>query len=144
MSSGDVKQVRELLATLPDISALSLAELRATYDQLGQQFLLPEGVFIETTDAGGVNAEWARAQNARTDAAILYFHGGGYVIGSPASHRHLVAALSQAAGVAALAVDYRLGPEHPFPAAVDDSAISSDRKWGRDKPSKLCLNPTQP
>jgi epsilon-lactone hydrolase len=120
MSSGDVKQVRELLATLPDISALSLAELRVTYDQLGQQFPLPEGVSIATTDAGGVNAEWARAQNARNDAVILYFHGGGYVIGSPTSHRHLIAALSQAAGAAALAVDYRLSPEHPFPAAVDD------------------------
>jgi phosphinothricin tripeptide acetyl hydrolase len=122
MLSGDVKQVRELLASLPDIGSLTLAELRETYDQLGQQFPLPDGVSVATTDAGGVNVEWANAQNARTDAVILYLHGGGYVIGSPTSHRHLVAALSQAAGVSALAVDYRLSPEHPFPAAVDDAA----------------------
>src|SRR5215813_5141056 len=122
MISGDVKQVREFLASLPDIGSLTLAELRETYDQLGQQFPLPDGVSVTTTDAGGVNAEWAQAQNARRDAVILYFHGGGYVIGSPTSHRHLVAALSQAAGVSALAVDYRLSPEHPFPAAVDDAA----------------------
>ncbi|HKQ76081.1 MAG TPA: alpha/beta hydrolase [Blastocatellia bacterium] len=121
MSSGDVRQVRELLASLPDIGSLTLTELRQTYDQVGQQFLLPDGVSVATTDAGGVNAEWAHAQNARRDAVILYFHGGGYAIGSLTSHRHLVAALSQAAGMGALAVDYRLSPEHPFPAAVDDA-----------------------
>jgi acetyl esterase/lipase len=69
----------------------------------------------------GIHAEWSRPPNARQGAAILYFHGGGYVIGSPASHRHLVAALSQAAGVNAIAVDYRLSPEHPFPAAIEDA-----------------------
>src|SRR5262245_18633128 len=121
MSSGDVRQVREWLASLPDIDSLPLKELRETYNQLGQQFPLPDGVSVTTTDAGGVNAEWAHALNARTDAVILYFHGGGYVIGSPSSHRHLTAALSQAAGMGALAVDYRLSPEHPFPAAVDDA-----------------------
>lgn len=65
MSSGDVKQVRELLATLPDISALSLAELRATYDQLGQQFPLPEGVSILLSDA---------ARRTRTHRPHRRFH----------------------------------------------------------------------
>jgi epsilon-lactone hydrolase len=127
MSSGDVKQVRELLASLPDIDSLPLEELRVTYDTLGQQFPVPDGVSVTPTEADGVKAEWAQAQNARTDAAILYFHGGGYAIGSPASHRHLIAALSQAAGVATLAVDYRLSPEHPFPAAIDDAVRAY--KW---------------
>jgi len=121
MSSGDIKQVRELLAGLPDIDSLPLEELRATYDTLGQQFPAPDGVSVTPTEVDGAKAEWAQAQNARTDAVILYFHGGGYAIGSPASHRHLIAALSQAAGAAALAVDYRLSPEHPFPAAVEDA-----------------------
>jgi len=58
MGSGDIKQVRELLASLPDIGSLSLAELRTTYDQVGQQFPLPDGVSVTMTDAGGVNAEW--------------------------------------------------------------------------------------
>jgi monoterpene epsilon-lactone hydrolase len=52
---------------------------------------------------------------------VLYLHGGGYVIGSPSSHRHLAAAIARAAGVQALLLDYRLAPEHPFPAALDDA-----------------------
>lgn len=121
MSSGDIKQVRELIASLPDWSKMEVPEMRAFYEQLGQQFPVPDGVSVETTDARGVKAEWVRAPEARTDAVMLYVHGGGYVIGSPASHRHQIAALSQAAGVAVLSLDYRLGPEHPFPAAVDDA-----------------------
>ena len=121
MSSGDIKQVREMIASLPDWSTMDVPDTRAFYDQLGQQFPVPDGVAVEATDAGGVKAEWVRAPAARNDAVLLYVHGGGYVIGSPASHRHQVAALSQAAGIAALSLDYRLGPEHPFPAAVDDA-----------------------
>src|SRR5262249_19616976 len=52
---------------------------------------------------------------------VLYLHGGGYVIGSPRSHRHLAAAIATAAGASGLLLDYRLAPEHPFPAAVDDA-----------------------
>ena len=121
MSSGDIKQVREMIAGLPDWSTMDVPDTRAFYEQLGQQFPLPDGVTVEATDAGGVKAEWVRAPECRNDAVLLYVHGGGYVIGSPASHRHQVAALSQAAGIAALSLDYRLGPEHPFPAAVDDA-----------------------
>ena len=121
MSSGDIKQVREMIASLPDWSTMDVPATRAFYEQLGQQFPVPEGVSIEATDAGGVKAEWVRAPECRTDAVLLYVHGGGYVIGSPASHRHQVAALSQATGIAALSLDYRCAPEHPFPAAVDDA-----------------------
>src|SRR6185295_1872934 len=77
MNSNDIKQVRELLASMPDWSTLSLAEFRATYDQLGQQFPLPDGVMVEKVEAGGVSAEWVRAPNARADAVLLYLHGGG-------------------------------------------------------------------
>jgi acetyl esterase/lipase len=66
-------------------------------------------------------AERLRPPGVRTDAAVLYLHGGGYVIGSPSSHRHLAAAIARAAGVQALLLDYRLAPEHPFPAALDDA-----------------------
>ncbi|HZS05410.1 MAG TPA: alpha/beta hydrolase [Blastocatellia bacterium] len=121
MSSGDIAGVRELIATLPDTNALSVQEFRALYEQLGQQFPVPDGVSVEKTEAGGVSGEWLRAPEARADAVILYVHGGGYMIGSTTSHRHMNAALSQAAGVSVLALDYRLGPENPFPAAVDDA-----------------------
>lgn len=121
MSSDDIKQVRALLASLPKDDKLSIEEMRADFDNLGQQMPMPDGVSVTETIAGGVSAEWVRAQNARPDAAILYLHGGGYRIGSPASHRHLIAALSQSVGAAALAINYRLAPEFPFPNAVEDA-----------------------
>ncbi|NOT56208.1 MAG: alpha/beta hydrolase [Deltaproteobacteria bacterium] len=71
--------------------------------------------------AGGVPAEWIAATGAADDRVILYVHGGGYVMGSIATHRELVARLSKASGARGLALDYRLAPEHPFPAAVDDA-----------------------
>ena len=121
MSSEDIKQVREMIASLPDWSTMDVLQMRAFYEQLGQQFPVPDGVSVEPTDVGGVKAEWVRAPECRNDAVLLYVHGGGYVIGSLASHRHQVAALSQATGIAALSLDYRCAPEHPFPAAVDDT-----------------------
>jgi phosphinothricin tripeptide acetyl hydrolase len=71
-----------------------------------------------------VPAEWTDAEGARDDAAIVYLHGGGYVMGSIATHRGLCARLSQAARARVLSVDYRLGPEHPHPAAVDDAVAA--------------------
>ncbi|MGH9847011.1 MAG: alpha/beta hydrolase [Blastocatellia bacterium] len=126
MSSHEIKQVRELLAYQPDQKTMSLAESRVNFDQQGQQLPLPDGVTIEATIAGGVPAQWFRAKNVHTDAAMLYLHGGGYMVGSSTSHRHLIAVLGEAASVAVLAPDYRLGPEHPFPAAVED-AVSAYR-----------------
>lgn len=70
----------------------------------------------------GPKGEWVRGPGVAPDApgAILYLHGSGYVVCSPATHRGLVAQLSKAAGVPAYVVDYRLAPEDPFPAAFDD------------------------
>jgi acetyl esterase/lipase len=61
------------------------------------------------------------ADQATADQRLLYLHGGGYIICSPATHRDLAGRISQAAGVAVLVLDYRLAPEHPHPAAVDDA-----------------------
>jgi acetyl esterase/lipase len=76
--------------------------------------------------ANGVRAEWTSTPQDSRDAALLYVHGGGYVIGSLDSHRHLVSEAGRAAKAWALALDYRLAPEHPFPAAVED-AVSGYR-----------------
>jgi acetyl esterase/lipase len=124
LSNQEIQQVRQLLASQPDRKTMSLAESRESFDQQGRELPLPDGVVIEDAEAGGVRAQWFRAKGARSHAAMLYLHGGGYMLGSPTSHRHLIAALSEAAGVAALALDYRLGPEHPFPAAVEDAVAA--------------------
>ena len=74
--------------------------------------------------ASGVSAEWIIPPEATLDRVILYLHGGGYVIGSVNTHRALIARIARAAKARALAIDYRLAPEHPFPAAVDDAVKS--------------------
>lgn len=104
------------------LEQLSWAEQRARFDALGE--LLPKSTDsfeVETARVGGVKGEWVRTASSHSDAALLYLHGGGYVIGSPKSHRHMVGALAVDSGLAVFSADYRLGPEHPFPAAVDDA-----------------------
>jgi monoterpene epsilon-lactone hydrolase len=71
-------------------------------------------------DAGGVRAEWCTPRSTEPDRTVVYLHGGGYVIGSVAGHRPMLARLAVQANARVLAVDYRLAPEHPFPAAQDD------------------------
>ncbi|MDP3139451.1 MAG: alpha/beta hydrolase [Burkholderiaceae bacterium] len=75
----------------------------------------------QDVDADGVRCRWIRAAAAREDRTILYLHGGGYQIGSTDSHFNAMAALSLHTGCRVLGVDYRLAPEHKFPAAVDDA-----------------------
>jgi epsilon-lactone hydrolase len=76
----------------------------------------------EKADAGGVPAEWVMAPGCDTGRAILYLHGGGYAIGSLNTHRRLAYDISAASAAKVLLIDYRLAPEHPFPAAIDDAA----------------------
>lgn len=83
--------------------------------------VLPSGLAVTPTTLGGVRCDWLTPRGARTDRAILYFHGGGYVGGSARSMRALAAWVAAAAGTRVCAVEYRLAPEHPFPAAFDDA-----------------------
>lgn len=78
----------------------------------------------EAVDAGGVPAEWCVSPGCADDRVVLYVHGGGFVMGSPKSHYELAGRLARSANAMALVVDYRLAPEHPWPAAVDDVAAA--------------------
>lgn len=100
----------------PDIHAQ-----RARLDAMGDVFAVPADVTVEEATLGGVRGEWVRAPHARRDAALIHLHGGGYALGSPKSHRHLAVLLSQNADLPVFVPHYRLAPEHPFPAALDDS-----------------------
>jgi monoterpene epsilon-lactone hydrolase len=75
---------------------------------------------VRRIDLAGVACEWLLAKGADPDRRLLYIHGGGWTAGNLESHRPLSARISQAAGAAVLAVHYRLAPEHPFPAGLDD------------------------
>ncbi|MBS0275001.1 MAG: alpha/beta hydrolase [Proteobacteria bacterium] len=103
---------------------IDIAGRRARMDALANYFPVPDGTEIEPGEIGGIEGEWVRAKQARRDAVLLYLHGGGYVLGSSKSHRHIVAAMSGAGGLSAFSADYRLAPEHPFPAAVDDAVAA--------------------
>jgi monoterpene epsilon-lactone hydrolase len=99
----------------------TLAERRAQLDQTAAR--VRSDIELTPVEAGGVPAEWIAPPGAgRT--RILYLHGGGYAIGSIVSHRGLVSRIARAAEAKALLIDYRLAPEHPFPAAVDDSVAA--------------------
>ncbi len=85
-----------------------------------EQFPLPEDVQIEEINAGGVLAEWQIVPGAQKDKVVLYFHGGGFVLMSPKTHRALTIEIAQRTKLRVLSVDYRLAPEHPFPAPLED------------------------
>ncbi len=108
-----------------DDSTATAQEIRAGMEAMTGVLPLLEGTTVEAVDAGGVPADWVRPGTDRaSDACVLYLHGGGYVIGSRNTHRPLASHLAARVGVAVLLVDYRLGPEHEYPAAVDDAVAS--------------------
>lgn len=97
----------------------SVAQMRGDWDAAFGGTNAP--VTCEHISAGGVDGEWISPADAPQDKAILYFHGGGFRIGSVASHRDLIAQIVLASGCRVLAINYRLAPEHRFPAALDDA-----------------------
>jgi monoterpene epsilon-lactone hydrolase len=84
------------------------------------------GVRATPVQAGGPPGEWVTPKQAGADGVLLYLHGGAWAIGSPRSHRALVANLARAAGIRALSLAYRLAPEYPYPAALDDCVDAYD------------------
>ena len=96
--------------------------MRRRLDGFGGRF--PAGVTGTPVDVDGTPAEWVADEGAAEDAAVLYLHGGGYVAGSIDSHRNLLGHLARAMRCRVLAVEYRLAPEHPHPAAVEDATAA--------------------
>jgi acetyl esterase/lipase len=99
-------------------------ELRASMSGESSLLAPPAGVTIEAGTVNGVGGLWNRPDSGADDAAVLYLHGGGYVIGSPDTHRNLTARLALALGCPVFSADYRLAPEHPHPAASDDAVAA--------------------
>jgi acetyl esterase/lipase len=102
----------------------TLEELRGSMDTMAELATVPEGVTWEDVDAGGVPSIWAIPTGGADDRAILYVHGGGYVIGSAAQYERFTGHVANAVGCRVLNVDYRLAPENPHPAAVEDAVTA--------------------
>ena len=125
MPSAEFATVSQMLRSRPvPQSRPTPQEMRAGFEAMTGLFPVADDVACEAVDAGGVPAEWIRPPGAAADRAILYLHGGGYVIGSINTHRDLVSRVARAAGAPGLSVEYRLAPEHPHPAAVEDSTAA--------------------
>jgi acetyl esterase/lipase len=120
----EIKVVVDMLRANPPLAGGDILEMRAGMEATAGIAPLPEDVRFEPVDAGGVAAEWTSAPGASDERVVLYFHGGGYVMGSITTHRGVVAGISRASGARVLSVDYRLAPENPYPAAVEDGVAS--------------------
>src|SRR6516165_8845573 len=119
MSDTEISALRQKLASRQRSD--DYRQRRKDMDALFSQYGIARDVTVEPVTANGVRAEWTSTPNDASDAALMWLHGGGYVIGSLVSHRHVVSEAGRAAKVWGLALDYRLAPEHPFPAAVEDA-----------------------
>src|SRR4051794_41651365 len=106
-----------------------VAEVRATFAPAGPVHPIPDDVLVTEVSAGGVPAHWLSTPGADPDRVLLFLHGGGYELGSLRSDGELASRLGRAGGMRVLFPEYRLAPEHPFPAAIDD--VRSAWHWLR-------------
>ena len=123
MASAQLEKILDILrknaaAGRPD----TWDERRALMDE--KSFPPHDDVAYEPVNAGGVSSLWVTAPGVSEDRVVLYLHGGGYVVGSLRSHQDLTARISKVADARVLYIDYRMGPEDPFPAAVDDAVTA--------------------
>ena len=99
-------------------------ESRPRFDEMIAKAPAPDGVVFEPGQVGGVAGWWCRPEGADPSAAVLYLHGGAYVLGSAAAYRHFAGQVAVRAGAAAFVADYALAPERPFPAAFSDACAA--------------------
>jgi epsilon-lactone hydrolase len=119
MPDPQVDAVRQMLASSPRPS--DLTERRKRLESLSANYALPADVQVEPVVANGVPAEWTTTPEANPASVLIFLHGGAYISGSLLSHRHLAAQLGREAKARTLALNYRLAPEYPFPAALEDT-----------------------
>jgi len=122
MASQELAKVVAMLLAAPRDPTASVERMRGAMEKISER--VARDVKCEAVSAGGVPAEWIVPPNAAADRVILYLHGGGYVMGSINTHRATVARIARASQARGLAIDYRMGPEHPFPAAIEDSTAA--------------------
>src|SRR5262249_29046489 len=119
MPQSEIEAIRALLAAKP--RPVGWAERRQRLDEVGSVWPVAEDVQLNAVDLRGVPGEWSIVPGSDAGRVLMFFHGGGYCSGSILSHRRMVTEAGRAAGVRTLAVGYRLAPEHPFPAALNDA-----------------------
>ena len=119
MANRALEELLVKLKSQPVDATATTESRRARMEQIRER--VAADVKCEPVSADGVPAEWIVSPGAEPHRVLLYLHGGGYVIGSINSHRAMIARIARASRARAIAIDYRLAPEHPFPAAVEDA-----------------------
>jgi acetyl esterase/lipase len=140
MASAELHKLVTMLRTSKISSDPTIEEVRAGWEKFTASFVPAPDISFTPIVAHRVAAEWAAAPDSGSTRVVLYFHGGGYTIGSIASYRSFTGRLARAARARVLSVGYRLAPEHPFPAAVNDSVCSY--RWLLDQgipPSRIAV-----
>jgi acetyl esterase/lipase len=120
MSQQQLKRLLRYFESYPYQPDQTVEEARREFEKLGAG-PLPDFIHAEPIIARGIKAEWLTTPEVHEDHAILYLHGGSYVMGSIATHRELAGRIAHSARARVFIIDYRLAPEHPFPAALEDS-----------------------
>jgi monoterpene epsilon-lactone hydrolase len=126
-----VEMLRDAGMFSSDGGSLDVPRLRKEMESMTAMSVMPEGSVAEPVAAAHVPAEWLYGPDADESRVLLYLHGGGYLLGSIATHRSLAARIAEAAGIRALIIDYRLAPEHPFPSALEDAVAAYDFLLGQ-------------
>ncbi len=124
MSQQQLDTIIQMLKSRPINPNATVEEMRAGFDQFANFFPLEPDIKCEPVQVGSIKAEWITAPNADPARAVLYLHGGGYVIGSIGTHRAFAGRISRASKARVLVIEYRLAPEHPHPAAVEDAVAA--------------------
>ena len=119
MSQSEIDAVRALLGSKP--RPVGWHQRRQRIEEVGSVWPAAGDITFEQVDIGGLPGEWSMAPGSNASRVLMFFHGGGYCSGSILSHRRLVTEAGLAAKARTLAIEYRLAPEHPFPAALDDA-----------------------
>src|SRR5260370_4301823 len=122
MASAQFAKVLDIIKSQPRNPNATVGQMRGGMEKVSER-VAPD-VTCEAVRVGDMGAEWITPPGAATDRAILYMHGGGYVMGSINTHRAMVARIARAAQGRALLIDYRPPPGPPFPAAVDDAVTA--------------------
>ena len=131
MASQEMRDAAAAMRAAAEFDAVTDIEtLRAAMADPDALTPLPEDVSHSDFGAGGVPARHVATPGVRDDRGVLYFHGGGYVAGNLDTHTELMGRIARACRAPVLGIDYRLAPEHPYPAAVDDAVASYERLLG--------------
>ncbi|MFT3766244.1 MAG: alpha/beta hydrolase [Minicystis sp.] len=120
MASPELRNIVAMLRAIPRRENPSIASLRRGFESMTRMFPPPADVRVEQVTLGSITGERLTPNDADPARTVLYLHGGGFVMGSPGTHRDLVARIARAAGATAYVPDYRLAPEHPFPQGIHD------------------------